>query len=57
MARDMGVDALAWHLNGAGPDMSSSRYYIGSPHLHEIADELWDNMQARGIPDLGLTRY
>jgi hypothetical protein len=57
MAREIGVDALAWHLNAASADMSSQRYYIGSPHLHEIADELWDNIQGRGIPDLKLTTY
>ncbi len=45
MARDMGVDFFAWHLNVAEADYSSKRYHIGSPHLEEIADELWDNIQ------------
>jgi MoaA/NifB/PqqE/SkfB family radical SAM enzyme len=57
MAREIGVDALAWHLNVASTDMSSKRYYIGSPHLHEIVGELWENMQGRGIPDVGLDSY
>jgi hypothetical protein len=57
MASEIGVDAFAWHLNVASPEMSSSRYYVGSPHLHEIADELWDNVQGRGIPNLRLNEY
>ena len=45
MAKDIGVDFFAWHLNVAEADYSSDRYHIGSPHLEEIADELWDNIQ------------
>jgi pyruvate-formate lyase-activating enzyme len=52
MAKDIGVDALTWHLNVAEDGMSSERYKIGSQHLAEIADELWDNVQG-SIPALG----
>ncbi len=45
MAKEIGVDYLAWHLNIADSEISSPRYYIGSPHLGEIAHELWDNIQ------------
>lgn len=47
MADEIGVDQLAWHLNVAEGDYSSPRYYIGSPHLPEIRDELWDTMLER----------
>jgi MoaA/NifB/PqqE/SkfB family radical SAM enzyme len=60
MAREIGVDLFAWHLNVASPTMSSSRYYIGSPHLHEIASELWDNVQKTpmaGAPTINLSSY
>jgi MoaA/NifB/PqqE/SkfB family radical SAM enzyme len=57
LAREVGADALAWHLNVASAGMSSRRYYIGSPHLDEIASELWDNVQATVIPDLGWEPY
>ncbi len=42
MAKDIGVDFLSWHLNAGPQEISSKRYHIGSPHLHEIKDELWD---------------
>lgn len=42
LAKEAGVDYLAWHLNAGPPEISSKRYHIGSPHLHEIKDELWD---------------
>jgi len=45
MAREVGVDYFAWHLNVAEEEYSSSKYYVGSPHLGEIAHELWDNVQ------------
>lgn len=47
LAREIGVDHLAWHLNADRPELNSKRYYIGSPHLHEIAHELWDTLPAR----------
>jgi MoaA/NifB/PqqE/SkfB family radical SAM enzyme len=60
MAREIGVDLFAWHLNVATSEMSSKRYYIGSPHLHEIASELWDNVQntqLAGAPSINLSAY
>lgn len=45
MAKDLGCDAISWHLNVSDDGMSSERYKIGSPALAEIADELWDNVQ------------
>ena len=47
MSRELGFDALAWHLNAVGEIASSKRYYIGSPHLPEIAGELWDTFVSR----------
>ena len=47
MAREIGVDALAWHLNVADDGMSSERYKIGSPALEEIRHELWDTLQTK----------
>jgi pyruvate-formate lyase-activating enzyme len=57
MARDLGVDMFAWHLNIAEPEVSSKKYYIGSPHLPEIAHELWDNLQEKCLPDMGWIPY
>jgi MoaA/NifB/PqqE/SkfB family radical SAM enzyme len=60
MARELGVDLFGWHLNVAAPEMSSKRYYIGSPHLSEIASELWDNIQNTklpGAPEINLSAY
>jgi MoaA/NifB/PqqE/SkfB family radical SAM enzyme len=60
MAREIGVDLFAWHLNVAAPAMSSKRYYIGSPHNAEIATELWDNVQnvkLPGVPEINVTAY
>lgn len=46
LAREIKVDALAWHLNVApDPSMSSARFRHGSPHLEAIRHELWDVMQ------------
>ena len=47
MAKEIGVDYLAWHLNAGGDEISSKRYHFGSPHLHEIQDELWDVVQTK----------
>lgn len=47
MAREIGVDHLVWHLNADKPGHNGERYYVGSPHLHEIADELWDTLPDR----------
>jgi len=47
LAREVGVDHFAWHLNGVSIMNSSKRYYIGSPHLVEIKDELWDTLPSR----------
>ncbi len=59
MAKDLGVDSLAWHLNGAQEEFSSPRYFIGSAHLREIKDELWDTYPQRigWDVDLGFTSY
>lgn len=60
MAREIGVDIFAWHLNVATSEMSSPKYYIGSPHLGEIASELWDNVQntqLAGAPNVDLSAY
>lgn len=59
MAHELGVDALAWHLNGASTRYSSHRYHVGSPHLHEIAHELWDTCPERfgWDVDLGFASY
>jgi MoaA/NifB/PqqE/SkfB family radical SAM enzyme len=59
MAREFGIDSLAWHLNGAQDEFSSARYYIGSPHLIEIKDELWDTYPQRigWDVDLGFASY
>jgi len=47
LAKEVGVDHFAWHLNGVSIMNSSKRYYIGSPHLIEIKDELWDTLPSR----------
>ncbi|MHC4942780.1 MAG: radical SAM protein [Planctomycetota bacterium] len=47
MAREMGVDYLTWHLNADRIEYNSERYYVGSPHLHEIEHELWDTFPQR----------
>ena len=59
LAREIGVDHLTWHLNGAQEEYSSPRYHVGSPHLGEIADELWDTFLGRiGMsPDINFDRY
>jgi MoaA/NifB/PqqE/SkfB family radical SAM enzyme len=59
LAVEYGADHLAWHLNAVGSIQSSRRYYIGSPHLGEIAHELWDTLTARvgGGPDVDLATY
>lgn len=58
LAREAGVDHLAWHLNAGPPEISSPRYRIGSPHLHEIKDELWDVIVTQlEHHDLRLGRY
>jgi pyruvate-formate lyase-activating enzyme len=47
MAKELKVDALAWHLNAApDPFFSSARFRHGSPHLEPIRHELWDTIQA-----------
>ena len=58
MAKEIGVDALAWHLNVGPQDISSERYRVGSPHLVEIKDELWDIIMTK-LPhaDLRLAHY
>ncbi len=53
MAAEIGVGHLAWHLNGVETQHGSDRYYVGSPHLHEIRDELWDTILERE-PDVTL---
>jgi pyruvate-formate lyase-activating enzyme len=58
LAREIGVDHLCWHLNGAQEEFSSQRYYVGSPHLVEIEHELWDTLPARlGFSQLEFERY
>jgi pyruvate-formate lyase-activating enzyme len=59
LAKEMKVDHLAWHLNGAQAEFSSSRYHVGSKHLVEIEHELWDTLPARmgWTLDLGFDRY
>jgi pyruvate-formate lyase-activating enzyme len=58
LAREIGVDHLCWHLNGAQQEFSSSRYYVGSPHLGEIESELWDTLPARlGYSALDFERF
>lgn len=58
LARELRVDHLCWHLNGAQPEFSSKRYYVGSPHLVEIEQELWDTLPARlGYAALDFERY
>jgi len=47
LAREVGVDHLAFHLNGVEIMQASKRYYVGSPHLAEIEDELWDTLPRR----------
>lgn len=54
LAREMGVDHLTWHLNAVSTQEASSRYHIGSPHLHEIEDELWDTLASRVDLDPGV---
>ena len=46
-AKEIGVDELTWHLNIAQDQESSPRYHVGSEHLVEIKDELWDTILAR----------
>ena len=59
MAREIGVDHLCWHLNADRPELNGERYYIGSPHLHEIEHELWDTLPGRiGWQDpIGVSSY
>ncbi len=59
MAREIGVDHLTWHLNADRVEYNAERYYVGSPHLGEIAHELWDTLPARvGWEDpIGLCSY
>lgn len=47
LAKEVGVDHLTWHLNGVEDQHGSDRYHVGSPHLHEIRDELWDTILER----------
>jgi MoaA/NifB/PqqE/SkfB family radical SAM enzyme len=47
MSREMGVDHLTWHLNADRIEYNGERYYVGSPHLHEIEHELWDTFPQR----------
>ncbi len=47
LAREIGVDHFAWHLNAVSTQKQSPRYYVGSPHLHEIEHELWDTLPLR----------
>ncbi len=56
MAQEIGVDHLCWHLNADRVDYNAERYFVGSPHLHEIEDELWDTLHVRSarIPELAL---
>jgi pyruvate-formate lyase-activating enzyme len=53
LAQQLGVE-LCWHLNGVAGDFSHERYYVGSPHLHEIQHELWDTLPGRVGWDLDL---
>jgi MoaA/NifB/PqqE/SkfB family radical SAM enzyme len=59
MAKEIGVDHLAWHLNAVSIMSSSKRYHVGSPHLLEIKDEIWDTLPERITtgPDIDFTRY
>lgn len=59
LAAEIGVDELAWHLNGVRPRDSSHRYHVGSPHLAELAHELWDTCPERfgWDIDLGFASY
>lgn len=47
LAPQVGFDHLAWHLNGVGDQVESTRYHVGSPHLTEIEHELWDTLPGR----------
>ena len=47
LAREHGADHLSWHLNAVATQSASKRYYVGSPHLGEIAHELWDTLPGR----------
>ena len=59
LASEVGADHLTWHLNAADLMQSSKRYYVDSPHLEEIKDELWDTIQARveGGPNIDFGSY
>ncbi|MBL8749490.1 MAG: radical SAM protein [Planctomycetes bacterium] len=60
LAEEIGVDHLAWHLNAVSIMQSSKRYHIGSPHLMEIKDEIWDTLPERladGPKDVKFDRY
>lgn len=52
LAPEVGFDHLAWHLNGVEDQVQSGRYHVGSAHLDEIADELWDTLPTRLGADL-----
>lgn len=54
LAAEIGVDELAWHSNCSKSMPSSKRYYDGSPHNAELADEHWDTLQARRRLDVGV---
>ena len=54
MAAEVGVDFLAWHLNGVDSQQASKRYYVGSPHLGEIEHELWDTLMAQFSQEVDL---
>lgn len=54
LAKEVGADHLAWHLNAVDGQSASTRYHIGSPHLHEIEHELWDTLPARLGVSLGV---
>jgi len=47
LAREIGVDFLTWHLNAVDSQAASRKYFLGSPHLAEIRDELWDTLPER----------
>ncbi len=47
LAKEIGVDHLAWHLNAVESQQASTRYFVGSKHLAEIEHELWDTLPRR----------
>ena len=54
LSKEVGADHLTWHCNAVETMASSKRFYIGSPHLGEIADELWDTLPSRMEVQVGV---